>query len=95
MIIIENSEETRVKIMAMFSLGEEAIPYDMTTVPSPEKIPGKTAELLYDKETNQLVYEYKDIPKTDIEILQAENEALQISQAEQDASIIMLLLGGN
>jgi len=95
MIIINNTEETKVKVLSVFSFGEIAIDYDMSTFPQPENIPGKTYEMFYDKETKSLYYEYTDIPKTEIELLQAENEAFKQSQADQDENIMLLLLGGN
>ncbi|WP_336638377.1 hypothetical protein [Lysinibacillus fusiformis] len=95
MIIIENTEETKVKVVSVFSLGEIAVEYDMSTMPQPENILGKTHEMFYDKETKSLYYEYTDIPKTEIEILQEENEAFKQSQADQDENIMLLLLGGN
>lgn len=95
MIIIENTEETKVKVLSVFSFGEIAVAYDMSTMPQPENIPGKTHELFYDKETKSLYYEYTDIPKSEIELLQAENEAFKQSQADQDENIMLLLLGGN
>ena len=57
----------------------------------------KRAELHYDKDTKQLYYEYIDIPKTEIELLQEENEKFKVSQADQDENImlVMLEMGGN
>lgn len=92
MIIIENTEETKVKVLSVFSFGEIAVDYDMSTAPQPENIPGKTHELFYDKETKSLYYEYTDIPKTEIEMLQAENEAFKQSQADQDENIMLMML---
>ncbi|MEQ6355906.1 hypothetical protein ABNX05_14850 [Lysinibacillus sp. M3] len=95
MIIIPNSEDTKVKVSAVFSFDEIAVEYDMSNLPQPENKPGKSAELFYDKETKELFYEYKDIPKTELELLQEENEKFKISQADQDENIMLLLLGGN
>lgn len=93
MIIIPNSEDTKVKVLSVFSFGEMAVAYDMSAAPQPENIPGKTHELFYDKETKTLYYEYTDIPKTEIEMLQAENEAFKQSQADQDENIMLMMLG--
>lgn len=95
MIIIGNSEKTKVKVLSVFSFGEIAVEYDMSTMPQPENLAGKTYELYYDKETKKLYYEYTDLPKTEIELLQEENEKFKISQADQDENIMLLLLGGN
>lgn len=93
MIIIENTEQTKVKVVSVFSFGEIAVEYDMSTFPQPENIPGKTYEMFYDKETQKIFYEYTDIPKTEIEMLQAENEAFKQSQADQDENIMLMMLG--
>ncbi|MGE8037905.1 hypothetical protein [Lysinibacillus sp. NPDC093692] len=82
MIIIGNSEETKVKVVSVFSLGEIAIEYDVSTMPQPENIKGKRAELFYDKETKQLYYEYIELPKTEIELLQEETQKLKLAIAE-------------
>lgn len=82
MIIIENTEEKKVKVLSVFSFGEIAVDYDMSTAPQPENIPGKTYELFYDKETKTLYYEYTDIPKTPLELLQEETKALKLAIAE-------------
>jgi len=82
MIIIGNSEETKVKVLSVFSFGEIAIEYDMSTMPQPENIAGKTYELFYDKETKKLYYEYTDIPKTEIELLQEATKELKLAIAE-------------
>ncbi|MGE6601528.1 hypothetical protein ACQKEY_07360 [Lysinibacillus fusiformis] len=82
MIIIENTEETKVKVLSVFSFGEIAVEYDMSTMPQPENIPGKTYELFYDKETKSLYYEYTDIPKTALELLQEETQQLKLAIAE-------------
>lgn len=97
MIIIENTEETKVKVLSVFSFGEIAVDYDMSTAPQPENIPGKTHEMFYDKETQKIFYEYTDIPKTEIELLQEENEKFKVSQADQDENIMLMMLemGGN
>ncbi|PJO43929.1 hypothetical protein [Lysinibacillus xylanilyticus] len=97
MIIIGNSEATKTKVLGVFSFGEIAVEYDMSTMPQPENKPGKSAELFYDKVTKQLYYEYKDIPKTEIELLQEENEKFKVSQADQDENIMLMMLemGGN
>ncbi|QPQ30971.1 hypothetical protein [Lysinibacillus sp. JNUCC 51] len=98
MIIIENNDEkTKVKVLSVFSFGEIPVEYDMSTFPQPENIKGKTYELYYDKETKKLYYKYIDVPKTDIETLQEENEKLKIALTDQDENImlIMLEMGGN
>lgn len=97
MLIIPKSEETKVKVSAVFSLGEIAVEYDTSNFPQPENKPGKSAELFYDKETKQIYYEYIDIPKTEIELLQEENEKFKVSQADQDENIMLMMLemGGN
>lgn len=82
MIIIENTEEKKVKVAAVFSFGEIAVEYDMMDFPQPEDIKGKRAELFYDKETKQLYYEYIDLPKTEIELLQEETQKLKLAIAE-------------
>ncbi|MFJ6264433.1 hypothetical protein ACIQGW_05335 [Lysinibacillus xylanilyticus] len=83
MIIIGNNEkETKAKVLAVFSFNEIAVEYDMNTMPQPEDIKGKRAELFYDKETKQLYYEYIDIPKTEIELLQEETQKLKLAIAE-------------
>lgn len=83
MIIIENkAEETKVKVVSAFSFGEIPVEYDMSTFPQPENIKGKIPELFYDKETKELYYEYKDIPKTEIELLQEETQKLKLAIAE-------------
>lgn len=82
MIIIDNTEETKVKVLSVFSFGEIAVEYDMTTAPQPENIPGKTHEMFYDKETKSLYYEYTDIPKTTLELLQEETQQLKLAIAE-------------
>ncbi len=83
MIVIENdSEKTKVKVLSVFSFGEIAVEYDTSNFPQPENIEGKTYELFYDKETKQLYYEYTDIPKTEIELLQEETKALKLAIAE-------------
>ncbi|MGE7751716.1 hypothetical protein [Lysinibacillus fusiformis] len=83
MIIIEsNTEQTKVKVLSVFSLGEIAVEYDMSTLPQPENIPGKTYEMFYDKETQKIFYEYTDIPKTPLELLQEETKALKLAIAE-------------
>lgn len=83
MIIIENkAEETKVKVLSVFSFDEIAVEYDMSNFSQPEDIKGKRAELFYDKETEQLYYEYFDIPKTEIELLQEETQKLKLAIAE-------------
>ncbi len=82
MIIIGNSEETKVKVVSVFSFDEIAVEYDMTDFPQPENIPGKTHEMFYDKETQKVFYEYTDIPKTALEILQEETQQLKLAIAE-------------
>lgn len=82
MIIINNTEETKVKVVSVFSFGEIAVEYDMSTFPQPENMPGKLAELFYDKETGKLYYEYTDIPKTALELLQEETQQLKLAIAE-------------
>lgn len=82
MIIIPKSEDTKVKVSAVFSLGEIAVEYDTTDFPQPENIKGKTSELFYDKETKKLYYEYTDIPKTALELLQEETQKLKLAIAE-------------
>ncbi|MED3803676.1 hypothetical protein P4562_17265 [Lysinibacillus xylanilyticus] len=82
MIIIGKSEETKVRVLSVFSLGEIAVEYDTSDMPQPENIPGKRAELFYDKETKQLYYEYIDLPKTEIELLQEETQKLKLAIAE-------------
>lgn len=82
MIIIPNSEDTKVKVSAVFSLGEIAVDYDMTDFPQPENKPGKTYEMFYNKETQKVYYEYTDIPKTELELLQEETKALKLAIAE-------------
>ena len=54
----------------------------MMDFPQPEDIKGKRAELFYDKETKQLYYEYIDLPKTEIELLQEETQKLKLAIAE-------------
>jgi len=82
MIIIENSEQTKTKVVSVFSFGEIAVEYDMSNFPQPEDIKGKRAELFYDKETKQLYYEYIDLPKTEIELMQEATEELKLVIAE-------------
>ncbi|MEF7492969.1 hypothetical protein V4V34_00160 [Lysinibacillus sphaericus] len=82
MIIIDNTEETKVKVLSVFSFGEIAVEYDMSTFPQPENIPGKTHEMFYDKETKSVYYEYTDIPKTALELLQEETQQLKLAIAE-------------
>ncbi|QPA60705.1 hypothetical protein [Lysinibacillus sphaericus] len=82
MIIIPNSEETKAKVLSVFSFGEIAVEYDMSTFPQPENIPGKTYEMFYDKETKSVYYEYTDIPKTALELLQEETQQLKLAIAE-------------
>ncbi|WP_197229879.1 hypothetical protein [Lysinibacillus sphaericus] len=82
MIIIPKSEDAKVKVSAVFSLGEIAVEYDTSDLPQPENIPGKTYEMFYDKETQKVFYEYTDIPKTEIELLQEETKALKLAIAE-------------
>ncbi len=82
MIIIGNSEETKVRVSAVFSLGEIVVEYDMADFPQPENIPGKTHEMFYDKETQKVFYEYTDIPKTEIELLREETQQLKLAIAE-------------
>ena len=82
MIIISKSEDTKVKVSAVFSLGEIAVEYDTSDFPQPENLKGKRAELHYDKETQQLYYEYIDIPKTEIELLQEATQELKLALAE-------------
>ncbi|MFF2797180.1 hypothetical protein [Lysinibacillus xylanilyticus] len=54
----------------------------MTDFPQPENIPGKTHEMFYNKETQKVFYEYTDIPKTALEILQEETQQLKLAIAE-------------
>lgn len=82
MIIIDNTEQTKVKVLSVFSFGEIAVEYDMSTFPQPENIPGKTHEMFYDKETKSVYYEYTDIPKTASELLQEETQQLKLAIAE-------------
>ncbi|MCG7437181.1 hypothetical protein [Lysinibacillus fusiformis] len=82
MIIIDNTEETKVKVLSVFSFGEIAVEYDMSTFPQPENIPGKTHEMFYDKETKSVYYEYTDIHKTALELLQEETQQLKLAIAE-------------
>ncbi|MFJ5565194.1 hypothetical protein [Lysinibacillus xylanilyticus] len=82
MIIIENSEETKVKVVSVFSLGEIAVEYDISAMPQPENIAGKTYELYYDKDTKELYYEYTDLPKTEIQLLQEATNELRLAIAE-------------
>ncbi|OXS66073.1 hypothetical protein B1B04_24305 [Lysinibacillus sp. KCTC 33748] len=83
MIIIDNKQEqTKVKVLSVFSLNEIAVEYDTSILPQREDIKGKRAELFYDKETEKLYYEYIDIPKTEIELLQEETQKLKLAIAE-------------
>lgn len=82
MIIIGNSEQTKVRVLSVFSFGEIAVEYDMSTFPQPENILGKTYEMFYDKETQKIFYEYTDIPKTPLELLQEETKALKLAITE-------------
>lgn len=69
-------------MVGIFSFDEIAVEYDMMDFPQPEDIKGKRAELFYDKETLQLYYEYIDLPKTEIELLQEETQKLKLAIAE-------------
>lgn len=64
-------------------------------LPQAEEMPGKHAVLKYNG--TEIYYEYEDVPLTETERiaqLEAENESLRASQAEQDALIMELMIGG-
>jgi len=87
MIIIEKSESTKVKVEGIYSLEEVAVEFDTSELPVAEDIPGKTAELFYNKETKQLAYEYIDRPLTEQERLQG----LEESQGNHKATYFLSL----
>lgn len=82
LLVIANSQDKNVRVVGVFSFDEIAVEYDMTDFPQPKDIKGKRAELFYDKETKQLYYEYIDLPKTEIELLQEETQKLKLAIAE-------------
>ncbi|MED3804953.1 hypothetical protein P4562_24070 [Lysinibacillus xylanilyticus] len=83
MIVIDNnSEQNKVKVLSVFTPNEIAVECDKSTLPQREDIKGKRAELYYDKDTQQLYYEYIDIPKTEIELLQEETPKMKLAIAE-------------
>lgn len=73
---------------------EKEIAREVESMPTPEDIPGKTPVLVVDYDNKVLKYDYVEEQKTDIQLLQEENQKLRESQAEQDSLIMQLMLGG-
>lgn len=69
MIILNKSNDSKVKVLSIFSNDEIAVAVDVNNIPQPEDIPGKRAELFYNKETKETYYEYFDIPLSETDEL--------------------------
>ncbi|KUF29991.1 hypothetical protein [Lysinibacillus sp. F5] len=66
------------------------------SVPEPESN-GMLYQLYINPQNKEMWYEYEEVPKSEMEILKEENEALKKSQADQDELLMQLMLsmGGN
>jgi len=75
---------------------EGGIFVERSAVPQPENN-GKIARLYINPQTKEMWHEYEEMPKSEMEILKEENEALKKSQADQDELLMQLMLsmGGN
>lgn len=101
--LLEVANKARVeaygKYTNQFPQGDENIVFaeDNHIFPQIIEQAGKNGVLYINPTTKELWYEYVDRPLTaeeELQLIKQENGALKQSQAEQDALIMQLLLGG-
>lgn len=99
-ILFENETKERAIVTYQHS-NPKILPEDLLKkgvivddMPIAQSVEGKIGKLYFNPINKEMWYEYESVPKTEMELLREDNENLRASQAEQDALIMELMIGG-